>query len=126
MSDTIQRSPLVEWAEHMDDFAWHALNYRTAAPQHAEAMWRELEACVQRKIARLTAERDAARADAERYRWLRDTRRLHLGPVVHMGATRARKGMRYILTSASMGGAPEGVETLDEAIDAAIRASEGQ
>ena len=43
-----------------DDLAWHALNYRTAAPQHAELMWQELEACVQRKI-------DAA-AKAERER----------------------------------------------------------
>jgi sugar (pentulose or hexulose) kinase len=38
--------------EHSLDLFWHALNYRTAATQHAEAMWQELEACVQRLIER--------------------------------------------------------------------------
>ena len=44
-----------------EDFAWHTLNYRTAATLHAEGMWQELAACVQRKIdAAITAERQAA------------------------------------------------------------------
>lgn len=34
--------------EYENDLAWHALNYRTAATQHAEQMWQELEACVKR------------------------------------------------------------------------------
>lgn len=42
--------------EHADDLGWHALNYRTAATQHAEAMWQELQACVDRKV---KAEREA-------------------------------------------------------------------
>lgn len=37
--------------EYALDLFWHALNYRTAAPQHAEAMWVELEACVRRIVA---------------------------------------------------------------------------
>ena len=41
--------------EHMDDeykydLFWHALNYRTAATEHAELYWQELQACVQRLI----------------------------------------------------------------------------
>jgi hypothetical protein len=36
--------------EHAYDLYWHALNYRAAAIQHAEAMWKELEACVARLI----------------------------------------------------------------------------
>jgi hypothetical protein len=34
--------------EHTTDIAYHALNYRTAAPQHAEHMWQELNECIQR------------------------------------------------------------------------------
>lgn len=34
------------------DLYYHALNYRTAAPQHAEAAWKELEACHGRLLAR--------------------------------------------------------------------------
>ena len=37
--------------EDSDNLHWHALNYRTAASQRAEAMWLELAACVDRKIA---------------------------------------------------------------------------
>jgi hypothetical protein len=32
--------------EQARDLFWHALNYRTAAPQHAQQMWLELEKCV--------------------------------------------------------------------------------
>ena len=38
-----------------DDLGWHALNYRTAHTPHAEAMWQELLACVERRV---TAERE--------------------------------------------------------------------
>ena len=34
------------------DLYYHALNYRTAASQHAEAAWKELEACHGRLLAR--------------------------------------------------------------------------
>ena len=34
-----------------NDFFWHALNYRTAGAQHAEGMWTELCACVDRMVA---------------------------------------------------------------------------
>jgi hypothetical protein len=37
--------------EERDNLHWHALNFRTAATQHAEAMWQELQACVERKVA---------------------------------------------------------------------------
>lgn len=61
---------------------------------------------------------EAAQADAARYRWLRNTRRLYLGPIV--GARRdGHKGSRYILSSVSIGRAPHDTETLDAAIDAA-------
>ena len=33
-----------------EDLFWHALNYRTAATQHAELMWQELLTCVERKV----------------------------------------------------------------------------
>lgn len=46
-----KKAPLVEWAEHLDDLYWHALNYRTAATTHAKAMWQELLSCVERKVA---------------------------------------------------------------------------
>jgi hypothetical protein len=63
--------------DESENLHWHALNYRTAAPQHADEMWQELVACVERKIA---AERErcallcdkAARNNAEttaRLRW---------------------------------------------------------
>ena len=42
--------------EHENDIYWHALNFRTAATQHADQMWQELYACVKRLI---TAEREA-------------------------------------------------------------------
>jgi len=45
-----------------DDLFWHALNYRTAATQHAEGMWQALVACVERKIA---SEREACAKSAE-------------------------------------------------------------
>jgi hypothetical protein len=45
--------------EERDNLHGHALNFRTAAPQHAEAMWQELQACVERKVA---AERERWRA----------------------------------------------------------------
>jgi len=38
-----------------DDLAWHALNYRTAHTMHAEAMWQELTACVDRRVAAAVA-----------------------------------------------------------------------
>ena len=37
--------------DESENLHWHALNYRTAAPQHAEEMWQELVACVERKVA---------------------------------------------------------------------------
>ena len=37
--------------DNQNDLFWHALNYRTAATQHAEEMWQELAACVERKVA---------------------------------------------------------------------------
>jgi hypothetical protein len=40
-----------------DKLHWHALNYRTAAPQHAEKMWQALTACVERKHAAETRRR---------------------------------------------------------------------
>ena len=63
--------------EH-DDLEWHALNYRTAAPQHAELMWQELLACVNRRVA---AEREqcAATLDREARGWLGELRPSDLG-----------------------------------------------
>lgn len=55
--------PLPEPAE-ADDLFWHALNYRTAATQHAEGMWLELESCVARKVAAAVAAERATQADA--------------------------------------------------------------
>jgi len=37
--------------DETDDLQWHALNYRTAAPQHAKEMWQSLAALVDRKVA---------------------------------------------------------------------------
>jgi len=34
--------------EYKYDLHWHALNFRTASIQHADLMWKELEACVER------------------------------------------------------------------------------
>ena len=34
-----------------ESLGWHALNYRTANIIHAEAMWQELAACVERRTA---------------------------------------------------------------------------
>lgn len=48
--------------DESENLHWHALNYRTAAPQHAEEMWQELVACVERKVA---AERERWRATVE-------------------------------------------------------------
>lgn len=45
--------------EELDNLHWHALNFRTASTQHAEAMWQALQACVERKVA---AERERCRA----------------------------------------------------------------
>jgi hypothetical protein len=36
--------------DESENLHWHALNYRTAASQHAEEMWQALAACVERKI----------------------------------------------------------------------------
>lgn len=44
--------------EHEYDLFWHALNYRTAASQHAQAMWIELQDCVDRLIERGEDRRD--------------------------------------------------------------------
>lgn len=38
--------------EHEFDLHWHALNYRTASTEQAQAMWEELEACVERLVQR--------------------------------------------------------------------------
>jgi hypothetical protein len=46
--------------EYEFDLFWHALNYRTASVTEADAMWKELEACVRRLKAR-RAERAAER-----------------------------------------------------------------
>jgi hypothetical protein len=59
-----QKSPLVEYAEHFDDVFWHALNYRTAGPRQADAMWDELESCINRKVA---AERERCAKMCEKY-----------------------------------------------------------
>ncbi len=44
-----------------EDFGWHALNYRTAHTVHAEAMYRDLVAFVERKETALRADRDSLR-----------------------------------------------------------------
>jgi hypothetical protein len=41
-------SPLDGNEKPEDDLLWHALNYRSAAPLHAEQAWQELTAYVQR------------------------------------------------------------------------------
>ena len=55
MSPTSQRQYLMEIEalqvranELENDLYWHALNYRTAGITEAEAMWQELQACVER------------------------------------------------------------------------------
>lgn len=45
-----------------NDLYWHALNYRTAGPNEANMMWKELEACVDRLI---LIERDACAKECE-------------------------------------------------------------
>ena len=61
----------------------------------------------------------ALERDAARYRWLRDTKRLSVGPVV--GRRYDKEGCRYILSASSLGMAPVGAGTLDAAIDAAMK-----
>ena len=60
------------------------------------------------------------KADARRYRLLRDRKLLYLGPIV--GERRGVGGQRYILTAAHIGAVPKYVETLDAALDAIDRA----
>ena len=69
-----------------------------------------------RQLAAQAKEANALLEDAERYRWLRDTRRLVLGPVV--GRT---DQYRYILASSSLGYCKPDVGSLDAAIDSAIK-----
>jgi len=71
-------------------------------------------------IAALIAEVRALREDAERYRWLRDTERLKLGPPV--GPSNEKR--RYVIAATHIGSASAGTETLDAAIDAAREAIE--
>lgn len=47
-----------------NDLFWHALNYRTAAAQDADMMWRALQACVERLVA---AEREACAKVCENF-----------------------------------------------------------
>jgi hypothetical protein len=61
-------------------------------------------------------------ADALRYRWLTDARRLYLGPIV--GTRNGKGGQRYIIGDVHAG-VPRNIETLDAAIDAA-RAAQGE
>lgn len=49
--------------DESENLHWHALNYRTAAPQHADEMWQTLVACVERKVA---AERERMSDVAQR------------------------------------------------------------
>ena len=49
--------------EHDNDIFWHALNYRTASTQHAEQMWQELDACINRLIAE---EREACAKECDK------------------------------------------------------------
>ena len=60
----------------------------------------------------------AAAQDAVRYRWLRDTKCLYLGPVV--GARRDNRGERHIIPAVNLGCSPPDTETLDAAIDYAM------
>lgn len=73
------------------------------------------------EIARLRAECEALRADAERYMWLKDARRLYLGPIV---CDRHKKGWRYVIADIRSS-VPRHIDTLDAAIDAARKGSEG-
>lgn len=61
------------------------------------------------------AEQETLRKDAERYRWLRDTGRLYLGPIV--GSRMGVAGKRHIISAISLGAAPADVASLDDAID---------
>jgi hypothetical protein len=63
-------------------------------------------------------ELETLRSEAARYRFFRDTKRLYLGPVV--GARRDNKGERHILASMGLGCVPHDIETLDDAVDAAM------
>lgn len=107
-------STLPEPDEYADDLAWHALNYRTAATQHAQLMWVELEACVARKLAAAAAEIERLQADAGRYRWLRG----NMGEIT----TSAWVDMRFY---GKLGCEQDGAR-LDAAIDAAIVASQAE
>ena len=64
-------------------------------------------------------ERELADAlvDAERYRWLRDTNRLYLGPPI--GRAGRDKQVRYIISATGLGHCDAQIDTLDAAIDAA-------
>ena len=67
-----ESNDLLGLAPERDHLGWHALNYRTAHTVHAEAMWQELVACIER--------REAAAVAAERERWkemLEERGRIH-------------------------------------------------
>ena len=77
------------------------------------------EATVRETAAALNCKPDnevmlAASQDATCYRWLSDTKRLYLGPVV--GARRDNRGERHILAAVNLGCAPSGISTLDAAV----------
>ena len=69
---------------------------------------------------RAEADLAAARADAERYRWLRDTRRIALGPIVGQRPAMGESGCRYVIAHGSIARVAHDIETLDAAIDAAL------
>lgn len=90
-------------------------------PSTAELMYIRRIDHLEVQVAALEAERDALRKDAERYRWIRDTGRLKLGPVI------GPRGGKYraIISGIALGAVSAEIETLDEAI-AAIAAKEPQ
>ena len=71
-------------------------------------------------IKKMRVDLAAARADAERYRWLRDTRRIALGPIVGQRPAMGESGCRYVIAHGSIARVAHDIETLDAAIDAAI------
>lgn len=62
---------------------------------------------------------EACEKDAARYRWLRDGKRIYLGPVVGHDR-RNGGGKRHLIASVSLGSCPPNIETLDAAIDSAM------
>lgn len=68
-----------------------------------------------RAIVLLQARLDAAEKDAARWRFMADTKRLYLGPVI---GDRNGAGVRYIIAATCLGYVPKTVETIDAAVDA--------